>query len=170
MIILNTIKLAGLITVMAAAPGVVGAMGKLGIIPSIRQQDILKSSCKRMVHSGLLVWEDGKLRLTPKGESELRRLDAQFALGKKPRRWDKKWRVLIFDIPDYRKGLRDKIRHSLIRIGFFRLQNSVWVYPYDCEDFVTLLKADFKVGKDLLYMIVDSIEGDASLKRHFGLQ
>ena len=50
-----------------------------------------------------------------------------------------------------------------------RLQDSVWIYPYPCEDLINLLKADFKVGKDLLYLIVNFIENDKWLKRLFGL-
>jgi hypothetical protein len=44
----------------------------------------------------------------------------------------------------------------------------VWVYPYDCEDLITLLKADFKIGKDLLYVITESIENDKWLRQSFG--
>lgn len=55
-------------------------------------------------------------------------------------------------------------------IGFVRLQDSVWVYPYDCEDFIALLKAELKVGKDVLYAIVDTIEFDKHIRRHFGLR
>ena len=77
--------------------------------------------------------------------------------------------MLIFDIPEKRKPLREKIRSTLLSIGFLRLQDSVWIYPYQCEDLVNLLKADFKVGKDLLYLIVDSIENDKFFRKSFGL-
>src|SRR3989339_239988 len=87
-----------------------------------------------------------------------------------PKCWDKKWRVLIFDIPEKRKYLREKIRNTLGAIGFSQLQKSVWVYPYDCEDLIALLKADFKVGKDVLYVIADKIEYDAPLRAKFGLK
>lgn len=168
-IILETVKVAGLLSVLIVAPNVVGAMAKLGIIRSPRQKDIVLRSCDRYVRAGLLKWEDKKLRLTPKGVSELHTLLAREQTAHKPRRWDKKWRVLIFDIPEYRKGLRDQIRRALMSIGFVRLQDSVWVYPYDCEDLITLLKADFRVGKDMLYLIVDSLEGDKELRKRFAL-
>ena len=51
----------------------------------------------------------------------------------------------------------------------YRLQDSVWVYPYDCEDIIGLLKTDIGVGKDLLYMIADEIENDRHLRENFGL-
>lgn len=169
-IILDTVKLAGIVSVFVVAPNVVGAMAKLGIIRSPRQKDIVTRSCDRLVKSGLLKWESHKLRLTAKGELVLRTLEAREYAMQKPRRWDRKWRVLIFDIPEYRKVTRNRIRNTLQDIGFVHLQHSVWIYPYDCEDLITLLKADFHVGRDMLYMIVDSLEGDAPIKKHFGLQ
>ena len=110
------------------------------------------------------------MRLTQQGEDKLIRFELLGYKLKKPKKWDKKWRMLIFDIKEERKRTRDKIRFTLNRIGFLRLQDSVWVYPYDCEDFVTLMKADFKIGRDLLYLIVDTIEGDAKIKNYFKLR
>jgi DNA-binding transcriptional regulator PaaX len=77
--------------------------------------------------------------------------------------------MLVFDIPEGRRYIRQKVRNTLRSIGFYRLQDSVWVFPYDCSEFVTLLKADFKVGKDLLYLIADSIEDDIKVKDYFNL-
>ena len=169
-IILNIVAVGGFIAVGLLAPNALGAMAKLGLIPGPRQKEIINSSRIRLVKQGLLKYEHGKLRLTPKGEAQLRRLRLLDYKLKKPKYWDKKWRVLIFDIPERRKVIRNRVRAMLSRLGFERLQDSVWVYPYDCEDVLTLLKADFKVGKDMLYMVVDSIEYDGHLRQHFALK
>lgn len=87
----------------------------------------------------------------------------------KNKKWDGKWRVLIFDIPENRRFDRDNIRRALISIGFMRLQDSVWVYPYNCEDLISLLKADTETAEDVLYMIVETIENDEPIKKYFGL-
>ena len=169
-LILSSIAVAGLLSVALVAPNVIGAMSKVGMLPTRRQTDSIRAARNRLVANGLLQWEGNLLRLTEQGEKHLRywRL-RDFGLPQ-PKRWDKRWRVLIFDIPENRKGLRDQIRRTLLMIGFVRLQNSVWAYPYDCEDLITLLKADFKIGKDLLYMIVDTIEYDTPLRDAFGLK
>jgi DNA-binding transcriptional regulator PaaX len=78
--------------------------------------------------------------------------------------------VLIFDIKESKKSLRDKVRNTLVSIGFVKLQNSVWVFPYDCEDLITLLKADFSIGREVLYMIVDRIENEETLLKYFGIE
>jgi len=168
-IILGTVGIAGVIGIALVAPNVLGAMGKLGLIPMGRQKEIINRARDRLLKQGLLRRENGFLRLTPKGQNKLRLLQLREAAMHRPRRWDRRWRILIFDIPEYRKSLRDKIRHTLEGIGFVRLQDSVWIYPYDCEDLIALLKADFKIGKDLLYMIVEELEGDKNLKRHFNI-
>jgi DNA-binding transcriptional regulator PaaX len=167
-VILGTIKTAGLLAIAVAAPNVVGAMSKLGMLPSKRQNEVVRRSCEKFVRSGLLQKTDVGFSLTKKGEAALRMLEIKESKTDK-RRWDGKWRMLIFDVPEYRRGLREKIRRTLRMIGFAHLQDSVWIYPYDCEDLVALLKADFRIGKDILYVIADAVEGDFRLKRRFKL-
>lgn len=168
-IILSSVALAGIIGVGLVAPNVLGAMAKLGLLPHRRQRESINRSRARMVEQGLLEYHDKKLRLTPKGETVLRRLELSDYQISKPKRWDGRWRVLIFDIPEKRRKLRDQVRGTLIDIGFIRAQDSVWIYPYDCEDLITLLKADFRIGKDLLYLVVEQMEYDAAYKKHFEL-
>ncbi|TSC69262.1 MAG: phenylacetic acid degradation operon negative regulatory protein [Parcubacteria group bacterium Gr01-1014_56] len=168
--VLNTVATAGVVSIALVAPNVLGALGTLGILPTKRRTESIQTARKRLVERGLLLYEGKNIHLTKAGEAVLRSLSLPDYKLPKPRRWDKRWRVLIFDIPEKRKSLREKVRRTLNAIGFIRLQDSVWVYPYDCEDFVTLLKADFKIGKDLLYMIVDTLEHDTPLRKKFDLK
>jgi DNA-binding transcriptional regulator PaaX len=168
-IILQTIYVAGVMSAAIVAPNVIGAMSKLGLAPNQRQKNIIQRSRLRLIKQGLISYQKGNLSLTKKGERELRLMELRSYEVKKPKKWDKKWRVLIFDIPEKRRSLRSQVRVILSSIGFIRLQDSVWAYPYDCEDTITLLKADLNIGKDLLYLIVDSIENDTPYRKHFGL-
>jgi len=168
-IILTTVAAAGLLSVALVAPNTLQAIEKMGFLPKPRDREIIKRSRSTLIKKGLLQSKDGFLRLTPKGESFIQRLEMADFKIKRPKKWDGQWRVLIFDIPEKRRALRDKIRITLVAIGFARLQHSVWIYPYDCEELVTLLKADFKIGKDLLYMVVDSLENDGWIRSYFGL-
>jgi len=155
------------------APNAIQTLAKLGIINTkkgYQETGGINRARNRLVQEGLLARDTGGyLRLTPKGEAKLRQFELEDYDAKKPKHWDHKWRVLIFDIPEKRKGLREKVRRTLRAIGFTRLQNSVWVYPYNCEDLIALLKTDFKIGKDVLYLVVDQLEYDAPLKAHFHL-
>lgn len=167
--VLGVVQIAGLLSLAAVAPNTIQLLKKFGFDPKERNKETIKRSKDRLIKRGLLVYENGFLRLTQRGESELKLLEAKDWKEMKPKKWDGRWRVLIFDIPEKRKILREKVRNTLFSVGFVRLQDSVWMYPYDCEDFINLLKADFKVGKDLLYMIVDSLENDRDFRKIFGL-
>ncbi|MBC7836476.1 hypothetical protein H7X87_01715 [Acetobacteraceae bacterium] len=168
-IILQSVATAGLLSIAVLAPNALGAMIKLGMIPKARQKEFIANSRTRLVQKGLLEYKNGFLCLTSAGEGKIRRLQLADYKLKKPKRWDKKWRVLIFDIPEHRKSTRNRVRATLVALGFRRLQDSVWIYPYDCEDLVTLLKVEFRIGKDMLYMVVEFLEYDAKLRSHFQL-
>lgn len=107
-------------------------------------------------------------RLTGEGERELEKYTAE-SETLKPKKWDGKWRLVIFDIKETKKGKRDRIRRNLVRFGFEKLQNSIWVYPYECEDLITLLKADCKIDKEVLYIVSEKIPDDGWIKKKFGL-
>ena len=133
----------------------------------------LRETISRMKRKGLVEFKmhNGKNRprLTKKGEDEARRINLGKFQIKKPLRWDQKWRIVIFDIPEKRKGLREHVRRLVFSMGFFRLQDSIWVFPYDCEEVVTLLKLELKIGTELIYIIADAIEFDKPLRQHFEL-
>jgi phenylacetic acid degradation operon negative regulatory protein len=50
--------------------------------------------------------------------------------GRKKRK-DRKWQMIIFDIPEKIRGRRDCFRDGLKRLGYERLQQSIWICPYD---------------------------------------
>jgi hypothetical protein len=172
-VILGTIATAGILAVTAVAPNVFQAIKLFGgkdILNRSKRESINKSR-RKLVRLGLLAYDErGYLSITKEGKKCLYRGDFRDQIKEEPKKWDKKWRVIIFDIKEEKKYLRDKIRNTLIGIGFTCLQKSVWIYPYDCEDFITLLKADFQIGKDVLYMIVERLENDKELLDIFGLK
>ncbi len=110
-----------------------------------------------------------KFYLTEKGRALL---DA-YALGQKtikPQpKWDGKWHVLIFDIPETARSKRDCVRRTLIEMGFHRLQDSVWVFPYECRQIMNLLRIRHQVIREALYLVVESLDGDHWLRKQYHL-
>ncbi|MEK9131335.1 MAG: CRISPR-associated endonuclease Cas2 [Patescibacteria group bacterium] len=168
-IILQIVGTVGLLAVAVLAPNAIQALSKLGIIGQKRQREVISLTRKQLVKNKLLTEQKNILKLTPKGEAKLRQLELNDFKFKRPARWDRKWRILMFDIEESRNVLRNKIRKTLAAIGFLRLQNSVWIYPYPCENLIALLKADFQIGSELLYITADSIEYDIELRKSFDL-
>ena len=131
-----------------------------------------KTAFGRLVDKGLIVFveERGKryARITEKGKRVLH-MEMERVAVKKKRKWDSRWRVVIFDVPEKRKSVRAILRRFMGQYGFVRLQDSVWIYPHDCEDLIALAKANFRIGADVLYMIVERLEHDKHLREHFSL-
>jgi len=132
-----------------------------------------KSAAGRLVAKGYATWveKDGKkfLRITPKGQKAFAFEQAKIVLKNQKKKWDGRWRMVIFDVPEKRRRVRNRLCAVMREIGFVRMQDSVWVYPYDCEDFIALLKVELKIGKDVLYAIADTIEHDKNLRHLFNL-
>lgn len=167
--ILDSVATVGILSIGLIAPNVIGAMSKMGILPKPRQREYISSSAVKLTKRGLLKFEHGNYRLTKNGEMMLRRWELSRYELRKPKKWDGKWRMIIFDIPEKKRKVRKQITILFNQAGFHRLQDSVWVYPYDCEDIIGLLKTDFGIGKDVLYIIANEIENDRHLRHHFGL-
>lgn len=88
-------------------------------------------------------------------------------LKEKKKKWDDKWRIVIFDIPENKRKLRDFLRQELLMNNFKMLQKSVWITPYFIsDDFEKLLK---EVGLDyyVRYIVADYISYERDLFKHF---
>jgi len=177
-IILGVVAAGGLITIAAVAPNSLKIIDlfydkKKRNYDLYKKRYYIKTTVGKLADRGLIEFykRDGRnfLRLTGKGKRELLKYQMREKMIEKPKKWDKKWRVVIFDIKEQARNLREGIRQELTKLGFVRLQNSVWVYPYECEEIVAMIKTYFGIGKDVLYMSVDKIENDTWLKREFGL-
>lgn len=173
--VLNTLTLAGIVAVGLAAPPLLKLLKHIDPdwIMKCDPRDRLYVVASRLKRKGLVkfetVHEKTRMRLTEKGKVAARRAILGNPLPHK-RRWDERWRILIFDIPESKRALRDRVRSIVSGFGFVRLQDSVWVFPYDCEDVITLLKAELRLGTQMLYIIADAIEYDKPLREQFRLR
>lgn len=95
------------------------------------------------------------------------RLDAMEL--KKPKAWDRKWRVVIFDIPEKYKRVREIFRMRLRQLGLYQLQESVYISPYRCFDEIEFLRELYGVAFTVKYLLVDKVEDDEFLKDRFDL-
>jgi len=87
----------------------------------------------------------------------------------KPKQWDGKWRMIIYDVDSRKKRLRDVFRNALITLGFLKLQESVWVYPYSCEEQISFLREYYDVGNEVIYVVAIKLEDDSPYREYFDL-
>lgn len=177
-VVLASVALVGICTVAVLAPNALQSLRSFGYgkrnKPKKEFSYRVSDAINRAVQDGLLTCTENEgekvFSLTAKGTHKLLRYKLKGICLKKPKQWDGKWRIIIFDIQEHKKVLRDRLRNDLCSLGFARLQYSVFVFPYDCEDVVTLLKADAEFGNGVLYIVADKIESDQYLRRLFRLR
>ena len=132
-----------------------------------------RNAVDRLEKRGLIIGERQKngrvvFMLSPEGEKLAERISLKLAMAKN-KRWDGKWQLLIFDIPEKTRAKRNFFRKELLDFGFYPLQKSVFAYPYPLpSDFFTLWE-DFDFKKQLVAVESAKIKDDENLRIFFGL-
>lgn len=172
-IILMTVATAGILTVAVLAPNALQVLKPF--LKNKRKYNLnyyLNQKTKKLIKEGLLKisLENGKqsVSLTEKGERKL--LYYKIIEKKQNNKWDGKWRVVIFDVWEKTRSKRDLLRMEIKDFGFIQLQRSVWIYPYQCEEFIELLKTDLAFGKNIRYMVVEKLDHDGNLRKYFRIK
>lgn len=83
--------------------------------------------------------------------------------------WDQQWRILIFDIPEEKRALRDMLRRLVKQVGMRKLQRSVWVTPLDCEEQFTRLCRAFDIQQYVMLIVSRHLPGSTLSKKHWNL-
>lgn len=71
--------------------------------------------------------------ITPKGRKHISKYSPLYMKPLSGRKWDKKWRIVMFDIGVSDRAKRNTLRKFLKRLGFARFQQSAWITPYECR-------------------------------------
>jgi len=134
-----------------------------GWVPERWKRHHFKRAARRMLKTGdiekAIVKGKPVLRLTSQGNEKWIREFPLFHLAQG--RWDGLWRIVSFDIPEQLKGRRESLREKIERIGMGRLQESLYITPFDfgtdlqefvqahgLTDFVVVFEANHTFGED----------------------
>lgn len=93
--------------------------------------------------------------LTSKGADKVLRVTLKTM--RKQKRKDGKWQMIIFDIPESKKALREILRKALYTIGYHKLQDSVWVCPYDVAKETELVIRDYGIDPYIKIFLIEEI-------------
>jgi len=109
--------------------------------------------------------EENIYRLTQKGKVKIFKSFINYKV-----RWDGKWRIVIFDIPENMKNSREYFRLKLTELGFKRIQNSVWVTPHDVQGVIKLITENLKLDSHVQFIVADHISSEKKLIERFDLK
>lgn len=176
--LLVLLLIAGALTVAAVAPNVFSAFGrfrgrKIRKVYFNRDQFRREiAPLKRLGHIRVRKDAEGEyeIDLTKLGEKVvIQRAFGQLKIPK-PDHWDGIWRMTIFDIPDRHKTAREGFRERLKAMGFYPLQESVFVFPYPCDEEIRFLIYVYNAGAYVRLVETSKIIYDDDLRKHFALK
>jgi DNA-binding transcriptional regulator PaaX len=87
----------------------------------------------------------------------------------RPTDWDRKWRLILFDIPEAKKRSREGFRYHLRRLGFAEFQRSVFLSPFPCTEAIYALADQFQIKDHVVMITAESISNEFQFKQLFGL-
>lgn len=135
-----------------------------GWTPPGYKGSLLHQNINHLLKTGYLEKEIIKgepvLKITRGGKLKLAQRFSYFKMREK--HWDQQWRLVIFDISEKEKFLREKLRRKLKELGFGCWQKSIYISPFDLEeDMQEYLEAQRLTGKAYVLTARHRLLGDA---------
>lgn len=152
------------------ALGLASALGAVIVAPNSGQMIdmVMKKIDKRNAQKTLSYLKYRKLievkesrgeltyRLTKKGWHKFEKIRIDELAIPIPKRWDNRWRLVMFDIPLSHQKQRQYLLHKLRLLDFYMLQRSAWIHPFDCEREVGVLLKYLCLEHYVSFIVVDS--------------
>jgi len=141
----------------------------------LRERSSEKIRFQKRIHylkqRGLIdIFVEGKEKyyeITPKGKKALQKYSFKNLKIIHTGEWDKKWRLVIFDVPEKLRGSRDVLRGKLRQLGFYQIQKSVYVYPFECTEEIVFLSEQLWIARYVVVMISEIIQGEDIIVKDF---
>ena len=131
----------------------------------------LRQVIKRMQSSKLVEVKEEKgvpiIKITHKGKQKLLRYKIDEMVLES--NWDGKWRLVIYDVQTGKRANSEMFRTMLNKLRFLKLQRSVYLTPFKCEDEIEYLRLLFEIGNEVQILKVGSLENETAYRRYFGI-
>ena len=88
----------------------------------------------------------------------------------KKHKWDGGWRMILFDIPEKQRKIRDYLRKIIKRVGFKELQRSIWIYPGQVPVFLRHILSRDDIRGHVKFIITEHLDNDQDIRRMFNLK
>ena len=172
--ILSVLAVGGVITIAAIAPNSLQMLKMFGVNKKRYKSQSVYKTLKRMEKQNIIkiIKEtDNKtiISITKNGKKKIIEYNIDNMEIKRPAKWDGKWRIISFDIPEKRKIAREALRMKLKDFNFYHLQKSLFAYPFPCKDEIDFVSEIFKIQKNITYFETSCISDELTMKKYFNL-
>ncbi|MEK9200701.1 MAG: CRISPR-associated endonuclease Cas2 [Patescibacteria group bacterium] len=125
---------------------------------------LLREGCVERIETP----EGVKVVITDKGKRQVLLFDLE-KLRPKQENWDGKWRVIFFDVEEIKRKKRDDLRMYLKKMGWQKMQESVYVNPFDCEQELKYIREILDIPDGVKMGVLEKIENEGELREMFGV-
>jgi CRISPR-associated endonuclease Cas2 len=170
--ILKLLAAGVILTIVFIAPGMAIAFKECrrwGKFDKRRLKENLKRLKKQKMIGFRQTGNETTIQLTDKGRIKFLKYNLDKMRIKKPHKWDKLWRIVIFDVPEKKKLARDTLREKLDDLGFLKIQKSVFIYPYECKKEIDFITNIYEIKSYVEYIVAKKIEDEHKIKTYFKL-
>jgi DNA-binding transcriptional regulator PaaX len=166
----------GFLTTALAAPNAVQVFDKsmyrlLKKLDKRAQQRELRRAIHYMKTRGLIKYDtrdyEHGIELTKAGKEHLVKRNYETMNLAIPKKWDKKWRLVFFDIPEDIKTKRNVLTLKLKSLGFRQLQKSIWIHPFSCRPEIEAVCEVLDIRRFVTLVEITEIDNEALLKERF---
>ncbi|MDP4000846.1 MAG: hypothetical protein Q8P83_01250 [bacterium] len=170
--VLSALAVAGIVTVAVLAPNLFSVLGNFHKpIRKFNKNQIRKSVYQvkksKLISMKELATGETEIKLTKKGKEKILIYKLETIKLDRTKKWDKKWRIVIFDIPEEFKHARRAFMYKLKEIGFVSLQKSVFITPYPCEDEIEFLKDVYLIKSYVSVIIAEKVDKEDKYRKLF---
>lgn len=174
--LLKFIAAGGILTVAVFAPNALQALDKpleqyFKRMDEKDRQRKYRRYLSYMKQRGLIKYKTNDyehgIQITPAGRQRAKKLNINYLSITIPKKWDRKWRIVLFDIPETKRTARNNLILKLKELGFTQLQRSVWVHPFHCRQEVETISIMYNLAKYITYLETDHIDSQDKLKKRF---
>jgi CRISPR/Cas system-associated endoribonuclease Cas2 len=171
---LALIAIGGVLTLGVMAPGVFGELTRMAYRRKKEKYDRYREVWQRFY----LLKQKGNLdfvkeengysvyRLSKKGREKIKKFIFDEFFIRRPERWDGKWRLVIFDIPESQNKARWALRRKLKDLGFYQCQKSAWIHPFPCLEEIEFLKDILNIKPFVKLFLIEEMT-DGKVLYHF---
>lgn len=110
-----------------------------------------------------------QIKLTEEGRAFARKQRSFLSGFSSPKEWDKKWRLIFFDVPEEKKKLRDAFRYQLKKAGLKEFQRSAFIFPYSCFREIEGLAEELGIKEHIVLATAETLSNEFHFKNRFGL-
>lgn len=169
--ILVLAAIGGILTVAVVAPNIFAAIGKITGRRGFFNQRQFREAVSSLKKKNLITvgTQTGGITVIPTSKGMERVLVISYKRLKiRPqKKWDGVWRIVTFDIPNRHKWGREAFRDKLKNMGFYPLQESVFISPYPCQQEIESLASIFFLKNYIRFIEAHRLDDDSDVREYF---